>query len=158
MGYLNIFVKEVVFLKARWTNENNPGLRFKKSKFSSLLTVRLWTIYEMKGFVWRGREWNQCTAVLSFCLIRIHLAMLGTWVWSMVSEDLTCHGATKPVEHKYWACALEHMSWNCWSSHTLEPVLCNRRSHCSEKFATRSSPQLEKARLQQWRPSAAKIN
>lgn len=42
MGYLNILVKEgVVFLKAIWTNENNFRLRFKKSKFSCLLTVRL---------------------------------------------------------------------------------------------------------------------
>ena len=30
-------------------------------------------------------------------------------------EDPTCHGATKSVHHKYWAC-------------TLEPQLCNKRS------------------------------
>ena len=32
-----------------------------------------------------------------------------------------------------WACALVPMSCNCWSPHTLEPVLSNRRSHCNEK-------------------------
>ena len=34
----------------------------------------------------------------------------------------------------------------------LEPVLHNKRSHCNEKC----SPQLEKARVQQRRPSTAK--
>ena len=30
-------------------------------------------------------------------------------------EDLTCRGATKPVRHNYWACALEPVSHNYWS-------------------------------------------
>ena len=29
--------------------------------------------------------------------------MQGTWVWSLVREDPTCHGATKPVRHNHWA-------------------------------------------------------
>ena len=40
---------------------------------------------------------------------------------SLVQEDSTCHGAAKPVRHNY-----------C-SSHTLEPRLLDKRSHCSEK-------------------------
>ena len=42
---------------------------------------------------------------------------------------------------------------------SLEPVLPNKRTHCNEKPATKSSPsspQLEKARVQQRRPNAAK--
>ena len=64
--------------------------------------------------------------------------MQGTWVWSLVREDPTRCGATKPMRHNYWACA-------------LEPVLYNMRSHQIEKpmhhkieqppfSATRESP------------------
>ena len=63
--------------------------------------------------------------------------MQGTRVRSLVREDPKCRGATKPLRHDYWACA-------------LEPALCNERSHRNEKPAhhTKSnprSPQLEKA-------------
>ena len=50
----------------------------------------------------------------------IGLPTQGTRVRALVQEDPTCHGATKPVRHNYWAC-------------TLEPMLCNKRSHRSEK-------------------------
>ena len=95
--------------------------------------------------------------------------MQGTWVWALVQEDPTCRGATKPVRHNYWACALEPASHNYWAlvpqllkPAPLEPVL-HKRSHCSEELhtATKSSPrspQLEKARVQQRRPNTAKIN
>ena len=33
--------------------------------------------------------------------LRIHLPMQGTWVRSLVREDPTCRGATKPVRHNY---------------------------------------------------------
>ena len=35
--------------------------------------------------------------------LRIHLLMQGMRVWSLVWEDPICHGATKPVSHKFWA-------------------------------------------------------
>ena len=38
--------------------------------------------------------------------------MQGTPVQSLVREDPTCHGATKPMRHNYWACALEPASHN----------------------------------------------
>ena len=41
--------------------------------------------------------------------------MQGTWVWSQVQEDPTCHRATKPMWLNYWACALELVSHNYWS-------------------------------------------
>ena len=151
--------------------------------------------------------------------LRIHLPMQGTQVRALVQEDHTCHRATKPVHHNYWACALEPKSHNCWApapqllkpvsprAHALqilsprtataepthhnywspcplgptcrnywarvlqllrpvrlEPMLRNKRSHReattmrSPCTATKSSPrlpQLEKAHMQQRRPSAA---
>ena len=66
--------------------------------------------------------------------------MQGTRIRALVQEDPTCHGATKPVRHNYWACALEPVSHNYWAHAPqllkpvyLEPVLCNKRSHRSEK-------------------------
>ena len=90
--------------------------------------------------------------------LRIRLPMQGTWVWALVQEDPTCHGATTPMHHSYWACALEPVSHNYWArvlqllkTVRLESMLCNKRSHCSEKptyhneeqpplTATRESP------------------
>ena len=40
--------------------------------------------------------------------------------WSLVKEDPTCHGATKPMHHSYWAHTLEPMSRNYWA-HTPRP-------------------------------------
>ena len=47
--------------------------------------------------------------------LRIHLPMQGTRVRSLVWKDPTCHGATKPVRHNYWACTLEPASHNYWA-------------------------------------------
>ena len=44
--------------------------------------------------------------------LRIRLPMQGTQVRALVWEDPTCRGATKPVRHNYWACALEPASHN----------------------------------------------
>ena len=72
--------------------------------------------------------------------LRIHLPMQGTWVRSLVWEEPTCHGATKPVHHNYWAGTLEPVSHDYWACVPqlpkpvhLEPVLCNKRSHRNEK-------------------------
>ena len=94
--------------------------------------------------------------------------MQQTRVRALVREDPTCRGATKPVCHNYWACALEPLGHNYWARvpqllkpMRLEPVLRNKRSHAmrSPRTATKSSPrslQLEKARMQQQKPNAAK--
>ena len=47
--------------------------------------------------------------------LRIRLPMQGTRVRALVQEDPTCRGATKPVRHNYWACALEPVSHNYWA-------------------------------------------
>ena len=71
--------------------------------------------------------------------LRIRLPTQGTRVRALVQEDPTCRGATKPMNHNYWACALQPMSQNYWAhvpqllkpAHQ-EPVLHNKRSHCNE--------------------------
>ena len=78
--------------------------------------------------------------------LRIHLPMQGTRVQSLVWEDPTCRGATKPVSHNYWACMSQLLK-----PVGLEPMLHNKRSHHSKPH----SPQLEKAHAQQRRPNAA---
>ena len=70
--------------------------------------------------------------------------MQGTWVPAMVREDPTCRGATKPVRHNYWACALEPASHNYWAHmpQLLKPVrpdpVLHKRSHHNEKPAHRN--------------------
>ena len=39
--------------------------------------------------------------------LRIHLPMQGTRVRALVRKDPTCHGATKPMHHNYWARKLQ---------------------------------------------------
>ena len=63
-----------------------------------------------------------CTKTFRTSLVDKNLPpMQETWARSLVREDSTCHGATKPACH------------NCWSLLTLGPLLCHKRSHCSEK-------------------------
>ena len=76
-------------------------------------------------------------AVVKNCLLR-----QGTRVQARVWEDPTCCGATKPMRHNYWACALEPACHNYWACvpqllkpACLEPVLHSKRSHCDEKPA-----------------------
>ena len=85
----------------------------------------------IKG-VYRASLVEQC--------LRICLPMHGTRVWALVQEDPTCCGATKPVHHNYWACALEPVSHNYWARmpqllkpKRLDAVFCNKRSHRNEK-------------------------
>ena len=118
-------------------------------------------------------EWNRFQTSLVAQWLRICLLMQGTWVRALVREDPTCHGATKPMCHNYWACALEPASHNYWAHvlQLLKPVsleseLRNKRSYCNEKPAhhneekpslttTRESPRAA-TKTQQQRPNAAK--
>ena len=115
--------------------------------------------------------WSLRNLLLGFLVAqwwRNRLPIQETWIWSLIQEDPTCCRTTKPVRHNYWACAPEpgsgnywacapepgsHNYWACalepgshnyWSPHSLEPVLCNKRSHRNEKqhTATRGQPPL----------------
>ena len=85
-----------------------------------------WPRYKIPHFIWV--EWDPGSHC-EFCLVvpwgqvplktwitetslvvqwlSICLPMQGTQVPSLVREDSTCRGASKPVSHNYWACALE---------------------------------------------------
>ena len=83
------------------------------------------------------RKWG---ASLVAQWLRIHLPTRGTRVRALVQEDPTCCGATKPVCHNYWACALQPASHNYGAREPqllkpkcLEPTLRNKRSHRNEK-------------------------
>ena len=60
--------------------------------------------------------------------LRNLLPVQGTQVQTLVWEDPTCHGATKPMCHNYWACVSQLLK----PAH-LEPVLRNKRSHRNAK-------------------------
>ena len=70
--------------------------------------------------------------------LRTHLPVQGTPVWSLIWEDSTCHGATKPTATE---------------STCLESVLLLKRSHSNEMPAYHNQ---RKPYLQQRWPSAAK--
>ena len=65
--------------------------------------------------------------------LRIHFAVQGTLVQSLVQEDPACCRATKPVCHDYRAHVLQLLQ----SVH-LEPALCNNRS-CQNENPTQHS-------------------
>ena len=93
--------------------------------------------------------------------LRIRPPVQGTRVWALVWEEAACRGATKPMHHNYWACALGPASHNYWSPRTWSPCSATReatamRSPRTSMKSSPCSPQLEKARTQQWRPNAVK--
>ena len=71
--------------------------------------------------------------------IGIHLPKQGTWVCSLIGEDSTCHGATKPVYPKYW----DHMPWSLGSSTRDATAM---RSPRTTRKRSPSSLQLENQR------------
>ena len=75
----------------------------------------------------------------------LHLSMQRTWVQSLVWEDATCCGATKPMCCNY--CSL------C----ALGPVLRNKRSRCNEK-ATRCNQRVALACYNQRKPMNSSVD
>ena len=101
----------------------------------------------------RGSWTQQAANLKTYCLgaslvaqwLRIRLPMQGSRVRALVQEDPTYHGATKPMGHNYWVCALEPTSHNYCARVPqllkpayLEPMLLNKRSHHNEKPAHRN--------------------
>ena len=119
-------------LKERWTEAKGPVVPHQVYQHTLCRSFR------------RKRE----RASLVAQWLGVHPPMQGSRVRALVWEDPTCHGATKPVCHNYWACALKPASHNYWAQvpqllkHArLEPVLCNKRSHCNEKPAHHNKEQ-----------------
>ena len=90
----------------------------------------------LKALGWELQEQMVGTSLVVQWL-GIQLPMQGTQVQSLVWEDATCYGATKPVH--------DNTGPAC-----LQPVLYNKRSHCNRNLgmASKSRPsslELEKA-------------
>ena len=92
------------------------------------------------------------------------------WVWFLIREDPICCGATKPVRHNYWACALEPRSHNCWAcvpqllkpehhrAHALQQVKPPQREALTPQLERIPSPlQLEKSPCSNEDPAQPKI-
>ena len=95
--------------------------------------IPLLGIYPQKTVIQR----DTCRGFPGGAVVKICLPMQGTQVRALVWEDPMCRGATKPVHHNYWACALEPVLYSQRATTTepvcLEPVLHNKRSHHNEK-------------------------
>ena len=82
--------------------------------------------------------------------MRIRQPVQRTWVWSLVQEDSTCLGATKPTWHNFWSpCALQSLC-----STTRDATAMG--SSCTTARSRPCSPPLKKTPTKQWRPSAVK--
>ena len=126
-----------------WSRSEGPGRENAKNRIGSV-----W-MYWKESWVIRGESEDKVVRIPKKLSkpglpwvqwLRIHLPTQGTWVWALVQEDPTCHGATKPMCYNYWACALEPASHSYWAHAPqllkptcLELVLCNKRSHHNEK-------------------------
>ena len=77
------------------------------------------------------KQYNRASLVARW--LRIRLPVQGTQVRALVWEDPTCHGATGPVHHNYWACALEPAGHGCRAHvpHLLKPAHL-RPAHSNE--------------------------
>ena len=63
----------------------------------------------------KNKQTNKPGASLVVQWLRIRLLKQWALVRALVREDPTCHRATKPVCHSYWACALQPVSNNYWA-------------------------------------------
>ena len=75
---------------------NKGTISVKNCFWEALLQLRL---EDGRGEI-KQRRLDARTSLVARWL-RTHLPMQGTWVQSLVREDPTCHGATKPVRHNY---------------------------------------------------------
>ena len=90
----------------------------------------IWTQYHKSTIFqfWKNKWWKTVhikvgyQASLVVQQLRICLAMQGTLAWSLIREDPTCHRATKPMCHDYWAHVLQLLK-----PEHLEPMLCNEK-------------------------------
>ena len=93
---------------------------------------------------------------------KIYPPMQETWVWSLIWEDLTCHGATKYLHHNYWACALDHGSHNYWSphpgAHAPQEKAPQREALSLQLDSSPSSLQLEKSLCSNEDPAEPKMS
>ena len=86
--------------------------------------------------------------------MRIRLPMQGTRAWPLVREDPTCRGETVPQLLSPLAAAGEARAPRRCAPQQGKPS--QQAAHALWREGRRCSLQLEKSRVQHWRPSAAK--
>ena len=106
-------LQEVLQAEGRWC-QMETWIHTKEYGAPGIVNVRV----NAKNFFSLKNKSHRTSLVVQW--IRTCLPMQGTQLPSLVREDPTCCGATKPM---------------LLSPRTLEPVLCNKRSHCNEKPA-----------------------
>ena len=75
--------------------------------------------------------------------LRICLKIQGKWVRSLVREDPTCWGATKPIHHNYWVCMPQLLKLALSVAHV--PQLLSPHAATAQACAPRARvPQQEK--------------
>ena len=82
-----------------------------------------------------------------------------TWVWLLIWEDPICHGATKPLCHKYWACALEFQGATTKAHAPYSPCSTREAPAVGSTPVTREQPPLattQEKPEKQCRPSRQK--
>ena len=94
---------KVIVIKPEWNWYKDRHIWMKEIRYSKKLTHTWRHLMSKKGWTSMLAQW-----------LRTRLPKQGTWVWSLVQEDPTGRGATKPVRHNYWAWALEPISHNYW--------------------------------------------
>ena len=112
-----------------WAFLQNPLHKSRKNSTTNLYAPPF-SFYNHQHFATGFNFKSEARAFLVAQWLRIRLPMQGTRVRALVWEDPTCHRATKPTCHNYWAWAPQLLKPAC-----LEPVLHNKRSCRNEKPA-----------------------
>ena len=87
--------------------------------------------------------------------LRIRLPVQGTGVQSLVWEDPTCRGATKPVHHNSWAHTLQLLKPMCLEPVPQQEMLLQGEACAPQLESSPHLPQVEKTHVQQQKPCAA---
>ena len=106
------FLWHLMWLKAtRWTPKVQKFKTFSVEKTQDCFNFWVWKTSCICILCWwyttanfsSLKETHRASLVAQW--LRTCLPMQGTRVRALVWEDPTCHGATKPMHHNYWACA-----------------------------------------------------
>ena len=82
---------------------------------------------------------NKIRTSLMVQWVGIRLPMQVMWVWSLVWENSTCHGATKPMCYSSWVCTPELLSLH---SRAPEPALHSRAPEPALQSSWACAPEL----------------
>ena len=129
-----------LYLKRKWLPLQTDVLRFvisdSASSFQSPLSIALMSQFALQTSRLPSLKNKPRRSSLVTQWIRIHLPRQGTQVRSLDREDSTCCGISKPVCHNCWGPMLQLLKPTY-----LEPVLCNKGSHCNEKLTHHNAEQ-----------------